>query len=255
MEFLRSRIRRSKVGDLAYIVINALLPIVLLLLVYNFNSIYPALALVLLSKWRILSLRPRFWWVNIKANAVDIMVGVSIVGLMYLSGNDSLPMQVFLAIAYGAWLLYLKPRSDSSSIMLQAGVAQFLALTLLFSLSIIVNEFLIILGCWVVGYSAARHIVSTFEEDSIDLLSSIWGLIIAQLGWLLFHWTIVYDIGLPVQIPQISLITLVLGFAAVRLYAAGKTERLTESLVRTTSIFAGILLLVIVVFSRWDVTI
>ncbi len=254
MEFLRAHIRRSKIGDLAYSVINALLPVALLLLIHNFDSLYPALALVLLSKWRILALRPRFWWVNIKANAVDIMVGVSVVGLMYLS-MSSLPLQILLAVGYGVWLLYLKPRSDASSILLQAGFAQFLALTVLFSLSTVVNDLLVILACWVIGYSAARHLVSSYNEDSIDLLSSLWGLMIAQLGWLFYHWTIVYDIGLPIKIPQIALVVLVLGFVVARLYTASKSDRLSESLLRTMSIFGLLLLLIILLFSRWDVTI
>lgn len=254
MEFLRSRIRRSKVGDLAYLVINALLPIVLLLLVHNFDSLYLPLALVLLSKWRILALRPRFWWVNIKANAVDLMVGTSIVGLMYVA-MSSLPLQIFLAVLYGVWLLYLKPRSDASSMLLQAGVAQFLALTTLFSMSTVLNEILIMLGCWVIGYSVARHVVSNYDEESIDLLSVLWGLLVAQVGWLFYHWTIVYDIGLPIEIPQIALITLVLGFVAAKLYTAARSNRLSESLVRTTVIFSAILLLIVLIFSRWDVTI
>lgn len=254
MEFLRSKIRRSKVGELAYIGINVLLPIVLLLLVRNFDSIYPALALVLLSKWRILALRPRFWWTNIKANAVDLLVGVSVVGLLYLS-MTSLPLQIAITLAYGGWLLYLKPRSDNRSIMLQAGVAQFLALTTLFSLSTVVDELVIIAGCWVIGYSVARHMLSNFEEDSTDLLSCVWGLLTAQLGWLLFHWTIAYDLSLPIKIPQIALIMLVLSFGVARLYSAAKHNRLSETAVRANAIFAAVLLIIILVFSRWNVTI
>ena len=254
MEFLRSRIRRSKLGELAYLGINALLPIALLLLVHNFDSIYPALALVLLSKWRILALRPRFWWMNIKANAVDLLVGVSVVGLLYLS-MASLPLQIVIALAYGGWLLYLKHRSDVGSIMLQAGIAQFLALTVLFSLSIIINDLVVILGCWVIGYSAARHVLASFEEDATDLLSCIWGLLVAQLGWLLYHWTIVYDINLPVKVPQIALITLVVAFGAARLYSAAKRNRLSDTSVRTNAIFAAVLVVIILIFSQWDVTI
>ena len=254
MEFLRSRIRRTKFGELAYIAINALLPIALLLLIHSFDSIYPALALVLLSKWRILALRPRFWWINIKANAVDLMVGISIVGLLYIS-MTSLPLQLALTIGYGAWLLYLKPRSDTNAILLQAGIAQFLALTILFGASTIVNDLLVILGCWIIGYSVARHVVSNFDEQSGELLSTIWGLIIAQLGWLMYHWTIVYDLGLPIKIPQIALITLVLSFTVGRLYAASKAGRLSDMMIRATAIFCVALLAVILIFSRWDVTI
>jgi len=254
MELLKTGIRRTKVGELAYIAINAALPIVLLLLVMSFSSAWPALALVALSKWRVFALRPRFWWVNIKANLVDFLVGVSYVGLLYLS-SGSFPIMLVLAVLYGVWLLYVKPRSDHASVMVQAGIAQFLGLVTLFSLSAIVNEFFIILGCFVIGYIAARHIVSNYEEEESEFISYGWGLVISQLGWLLYRWTNVYDLGLPFKIPQIALLVLVISMAAGKLYSAAKGHRLTMRVVRSTAILSAILIAFILVFARWDVTI
>jgi hypothetical protein len=254
MELLKTGIRRTKVGELAYIGINAALPIVLLLLVLDFSSAYPALALVLLSKWRVFALRPRFWWVNIKANLIDFMVGVSYVGLLYLCAG-SLPIMLLLAVGYGVWLLYIKPRSDHASVMLQAGIAQFLALTVLFSLSTTINEFFVILGCFAIGYIAARHVVANYEEDRAGFLSYAWGLVISQLSWLLYRWTITYDVRLPFKIPQIALLVLVISMAAAKLYAAAKAHRLSMSLVRSTAIFSAILIAFILIFARWDVRI
>jgi hypothetical protein len=254
MELLKTGIRRTKVGELAYIGINAALPIVLLLLVLDFSSAYPALALVLLSKWRVFALRPRFWWVNIKANFIDFLVGVSYVGLLYLSAGN-LPIMLLLAVGYGVWLLYIKPRSDHASVMLQAGIAQFLALTVLFSLSTTINEFFIILGCFAIGYIAARHVAANYEEDRAGFISYTWGLVISQLSWLLYRWTITYDVRLPFKIPQIALLSLVISMAAAKLYAAAKARRLTMNLVRSTAIFSAILIAFILIFARWDVTI
>lgn len=254
MELLRSRIRRGKVGELAYLVINALLPVVLVLLVRNFDSPTIALALVLLSKWRILALRPRFWWMNIKANAVDLLVGLSVVVLLYLA-MASWPLQLVIALGYTVWLLWLKQRSDLGSILTQAGVAQFVALTALFSISTTVVDLAVVAGCWVIGYAATRHVLTAFEEPSIAVLSCMWGLVVAQLGWLLYHWTVVYDIGLPIKIPQIALVVLVVSFAVARLYAALKQDRLQANMVRMNTIFTVVLLLIIFIFARWDVTI
>jgi hypothetical protein len=256
MELLKTGIRRTKVGELAYIGINAALPIVLLLLVQNFSSPWPAFVLVMLSKWRVFALRPRFWWVNIKANLVDFLVGISYVGLLCFSLN-SLGVMLILAVLYGVWLLYVKPRSDHASVMMQAGIAQFLALTVLFALSTVaeVQEFLIILGCFVIGYIAARHVVANYEEEQSEFLSYVWGLVISQLGWLLYRWTNVYDLRLPFDIPQITLLILVISMAAGRLYAAAKSRRLTMSLVRSTTIFSALLIVFILIVARWDVTI
>ena len=254
MELLKTGIRRTKVGELAYVGINAALPIVLLLLVQDFSSAWPALALVLLGKWRVFALRPRFWWINIKANLVDFLVGISYVGLLYLSVG-TLSVMLVLAVLYGVWLLYVKPRSDHTSVMVQAGTAQFLALTVLFSLSTIINEFFVIMGCFAIGYIAARHVVANYEEDQSEFISYAWGLVISQLGWLLYRWTNVYDLQLPFKIPQIALLALVVSMTAGRLYAAAKGHRLTMSLVRSTAIFSAVLIAFILIFARWDVTI
>jgi hypothetical protein len=254
MELLKTGIRRTKVGELAYIAINAALPIVLMLIVMNFSSAWPALALVVLSKWRVFALRPRFWWVNIKANFVDFLVSISYVGLLYLSIGSPVVM-LLLALAYGVWLLYVKPRSDHASIMVQAGIAQFVALTVLFSLSVIINEFFIILGCFAIGYIAARHVVTSYEEDHGEFISYVWGLVLSQLSWLLYRWTVTYDLQLPFRIPQIALLTLVISMAAGHLYSAAKAHHLSKSLVRSTAIFSAVLIAFILVFARWDVTI
>lgn len=72
---------------------------------------------------------------------------------------------------------------------------------------------------------------------------------------MLYRWTNSYDIHLAFQIPQIALLGLVLSFAASRMYGLGKANKLDEAAVRSTVLFSGVLIVAILVFSRWDVTI
>src|SRR3982751_3266676 len=84
------------------------LPVVGVVLVrLNFSA--PALIVIVLSKWRMFAVRPRFWAANVRANAIDMMVGLSTVILM--AHTDSESLQLIAALAYAAWLLLLKPRS------------------------------------------------------------------------------------------------------------------------------------------------
>lgn len=50
----------------------------------------------------------------------------------------------------------------------------------------------------------------------------VWGVVIAQLGWLAHHWTIAYELpgfgGLSV--PQVAITVFFLGFLAERVYAS-----------------------------------
>jgi hypothetical protein len=84
MELLKTVKRRTFWSELVYYVLNIGLAATLLVIAQAFQTPFPALALVVLSKWRIIAVRPRFWWANIQANLVDLTVGIGVVGLMYL---------------------------------------------------------------------------------------------------------------------------------------------------------------------------
>ncbi|HSE61697.1 MAG TPA: hypothetical protein VLA88_05380 [Candidatus Saccharimonadales bacterium] len=254
MELLKAKATRNRVSEAIYIGLNALLPIAVFALVELFDPPYLAVGLVLLSKWRIFALRPRYWWVSIKANMVDVLVGLSVVGLLYLS-TDQFALKLLITLGYAAWLLMLKPRSNAQGVMLQAGVAQFASLVVLFHFYRL-PEFVVLLGCWAIGYIAARHVVSNYEEPHIELMSALWGLVLAQLGWLAWRWTVAYHLGpLPIMVPQIALIMLVVGFCAARMYHANKHDRMTPPMLRGTAIFGAVLLAVILIFSPWDATV
>jgi len=79
-------------------------------------------------------------------------------------------------------------------------------------------------------------------------------LLTAQLSWLLFHWTTVYNLGAPILIPQAALVMLVLGFSAARIYSMQQSERLTASVIRGTTLFTVALVVVILLFSPWNAT-
>lgn len=251
MELLRTKATRTRVSEMIYYAFNAALPVAVLLLVRGFDPPYLALALVILGKWRIFALRPRFWWPNIKANMVDLLVGLSVVGLLYLASTD-ITLQIIITVLYGGWLLGVKPLSSVTGVMAQAGIAQFVALVVLFNFSALWNEFFIIFMTWVIGYFAARHVVSNYEEPNVELWSALWGLITAQVGWLMFHWTVAYNLGLPILIPQAALVMLVIGFSSARLYNIQQAEKLGPSVIRGTALFTVILLAIILLFSPWD---
>ncbi len=253
IDLLRAKATRTRVSEVVYTGLNLLLPMAVLLLV-RLDPPYLAFALVILSKWRILALRPRYWWVNIKANMADLLVGISAVALIYLS-QGSFGMQVALTILYELWLIVLKPRSGAHGVLLQAGTAQMVSLIALFSFSVLLPEPMVIASCWLIGYVTARHVVSNYEEPNIELLAVTWGLFVAELGWIAYRWTNVYNLGLPIKIAQIALIMLVIGFCAARMYDFSKNDRLTKRMLRGTVMFGAILLAVILFFSSWDVTV
>lgn len=210
---------KSVFSDLAYIALNVGLAIALLAIVLAVNSPVPAFLLVLLSKWRILAVRPRFWFKNIQSNVVDVIVGLSVVVLLY-GASGSLVLQVVIAILFAVWLLFIKPRSKRSYVALQAGSAVFLGTTALFMVSYEWIASVTVVGMWLIGYASARHILSHYKEENRTLYAMIWGLIVAEIGWLGYHWAFAYN--LPgfggVELSQTALIVFIVSFLAERVY-------------------------------------
>ena len=233
MELIRTASRkRSLLSETIYIILNLSLAIIVLLLVLGFTE-SPILAyiFILLSKWRIFAVRPRFWFANIQTNLLDTLVGLSVVTLLW-QATGALPLQITLTILFALWLIVIKPLSGRVAMVFQAGLAQFVAIIALFTVSYAWPSFLVVLIMWLIGYTAARHVLSAYDEEDMNLLSLLWGLVVAQLGWLGDHWAIAYALpftkmlfpGAVVQIPQIAIIITALSWFAERSYFLYRTK-------------------------------
>jgi hypothetical protein len=112
-----------------YFVYNAFLPLLVFLLVRtNFSQL--ALSLILLSKWRMFAVRPRFWLANIRANAVDMVIGVAVLAFMVSTGNEV--AQLLWSVLWASWLIVIKPRADTLWVSLQALISFVAGLMALF---------------------------------------------------------------------------------------------------------------------------
>jgi flagellar biosynthesis protein FliQ len=58
----------------------------------------------------------------------------------------------------------------------------------------------------------------TYDEEQIVLLSGLWALLFAELGWLAYYWTFAYAPFSFIKIPQITLIVLLVSFMGDRMY-------------------------------------
>jgi len=226
MDFLKTVRRRSFLSEIVYIVLNVGLAAVLVFLVRITGSPFPAFAFVILSMWRVLAVRPRFWVAHIQANLVCFIVSISFVVFLYvinlanIGDLNSLIVQSIVAVFFIAWSLFLKPQSKRFYVVLQAGVALFVGIAAIYTVSYGWLVLLVVLMVWIVGYATARHVLSNYEEPHLILLSLAWGLVMAEIGWLAYHWTIAYPILPNILLPQISIITLSYGFLTYKMYDA-----------------------------------
>jgi hypothetical protein len=221
MDLLKAHKRRTKLSEAAYVALNVGLAVALLLIVLAVQSPWLAYSAVLLSKWRALAVRPRFWFANLVANMVDIIVGISVVVLLY-GAQGALWLQVLITLLYAGWLLLIKPRSKRIYVAAQAGIAVFVGITALSMVSYAWDASFFVLAMWVIGFVSARHILGSYDEPLTQLYSFIAGFVFAELGWIGFHWLMAYP--LPgfgaIQFSQLALFVTLYCFVAERAYAS-----------------------------------
>lgn len=254
MDLIKAIRRRSVVSEAIYITLNVALAVTLLLLVQRFESPYLAIAILLLSKWRVFAVRPRFWFAHLQSNLVDIVVGASYVMLLFLAGGSSVAQLVLTAL-FIAWLLVLKPRSKRQDMVWQAGVAQFAGTMALASFSYLLPSSVFVLGMWLITYAAARHTLSAYDEDQVTLLSIAYAFLIAELAWFYYHWMVAYRLTAEIAVPQLAIAVFLLSFTAMRLYDQYHQDgRIKFKDVRLPLLFmVAVLAILFARFTSWNI--
>ncbi|HET8708733.1 MAG TPA: hypothetical protein VFL85_00460 [Candidatus Saccharimonadales bacterium] len=223
-----------------------LLPLAMFLLVriQPANFVQLALSLVLLSKWRMFAMRPRFWPAIIRANAVDIMVGVSFV--VFIAHATSASMQFLLAVLYAVWLLVIKPATGTLSVSVQAMLGQLAGLMALFLAWTAGPLWGLIFVTGVICYISARHYFDSFDEQYAKLLAYLWAYFGAALLWLLGHWLLYYGI-----VAQPTIILSAIGYGLAMLYFFDHTGKLNVTLQRQFLFVMLAVVIIILAFSDW----
>lgn len=228
-------------------VFHLMLTVVLPMLVYvlvRLSLVQFALAIVILSKWRIFSVRPRYWPALIRTNAVDLIVGISTI--IFMTSTNSALMQLIWAVAYAMWLVLIKPSSSTFGVSAQSFVAFLYGLVAAYMEWGAASSVVLLLLTWVVCYSVARHYLSSFDEPHAPFLANIWALFGASLAWLLSHWLLYYTV-----FSQVTLLLVVIGFGLATLYYLETNDRLSVLLRRQIIFIMSAVIIIALVFSDW----
>lgn len=237
---------KKGLANVFHIILTLLLPILVYVMVrIHFAQI--ALLLILLSKWRMFAVKPRHWPANIRANAIDIIVGVSILAFMLQTNSQML--QLVWALAYTIWLLFIKPGSSISSVSAQALIGQFVGLTALFLRFGGASSAVLVIVTWGICYLTARHFLASFDEPQTRFFSYLWGYFGAALVWVLSHYLLSRGVFF-----QPVLIISVISFGLASLYYLQEADRLSTFFQRqiTFITMAVVVILVILPFILWD---
>ncbi|PIZ63206.1 hypothetical protein COY17_01130 [Candidatus Saccharibacteria bacterium CG_4_10_14_0_2_um_filter_52_9] len=233
----------SGIAHVLHLALVLVLPAAVFILV-RLNFVQLALAMIVLSKWRMFAVRPRFWAANLRANAIDLMVGLSIV--VFMNHTGSMLFEAGWALVYAVWLLAIKPGTTVPMITAQAFLGQLAALSALYLTwadgPVYGLTFLTGLFCFL----AARHFLDTFEEPYAKMLAFVWGYFGAALAWLLSHWLLFYG-----GVAQPTLLLSTLGYGLAVLYYLDHNDRLSKGVRRQFIFIMLAIVLVVLAFSDW----
>ena len=244
MKLLAAKIKPSfGFARILHMTLAALLPVAVYVLV-RLELEQVALAIILLSKWRMLAVQPRHWWPHIRVNAVDIIVGLSI--LAFMVSVNSFALQLSWTLIHIVWLLVIKPRNDIVSVSLQAFIGHLFGLNALYITWVNAPLAGLVIGTWFIAYLSALHFFSSFEEPYRPLLAHFWGYFAAALTWILGHYLLFYGV-----FAQPTLLLTVVGYGFGALYYLNYREKLSK-LVRREFIFIMIAtILIILIQADW----
>ena len=253
-DYVMLRKGRNMLSAMMHFVLNLSLAVVsTALTVISGNWIFGVM-LVMLSKWRVVAVRPRYWWLNIKANLVDFIVGIALVMLVYLSGGDGLTVwQIIFTAIYAIWLTIIKPGTSAISTEIQALFAIFFgnyAITLLASA---IDPLTSVVCSIIVGYGASRHVLVQNDDRDFTFSTFIFALLSAELTWVLYHWSIVYSFslsGVSFAVPQQPLLISLAFFVFARGYksAARHDGKIRIDDLLMPAIFSALLMVVMIFF-------
>lgn len=243
-------------SQLLHLAYRIALPVLVFILVRLNIGLWVPIMVIILSKWRIFAVRPRFWPANVRANAIDIIFGIAMV--LFMAHSDSQTIQLGWVVVYAIWLLYIKPRSSILFISLQAAIGQFVGLMALFWIRPDASTAVLVLVGGVVCYLAARHFFESYNEPYTKMLAYIWGYFGAALLWVLGHMLIVYPrlhdrlyIN-PTLLPDgaVAMPTLLLsvvGYSLAAVYYLEHFDRLSRLVKREVLFLGGAVVMILMV--------
>ena len=251
MEFISISKKHSLWSSLAHVFLNIILVVAIWLSIFVTKTPIIAIALVLASKWRTLAVRPRYWIVNFKSNLVDLIFSLGITILIWV-GVDFWVSSVLLAIFYAVWLIAVKPQGNILMIKTQALIAVFFGWMALLAVGFAWPTEIIVLGGFLLGYAVMRHILTAIEFKNAEILSLAWGLLIAELAWVMNFLVIGYEITLgddfSLTIPQASIILVTVNFLGFELLEAFRKEKPKMADILPPLIFSLLVCLTLLIF-------
>lgn len=193
----------------------------------------------------------------------ELLVGLSVTILIGLNqppiGQLVFPVasQLTLAIFFAAWSLLLWWQKSSRWAPLLAAVNQLLVVSAIFLATAFwhLPDAIMLAALWAASYANAWWYLEATKQKAARILAATWGLVVAELGWVLYIWQVNYDIGGGyIIIPQAAIIIAGLGYCFVSILSAHSQKSLSRSRLIEYVAIGAALLAIVIAGTRWNGT-
>lgn len=193
----------------------------------------------------------------------ELLVGLSVTVLIGLNqppvGQLVFPVasQLTLAIFYAAFSMLLWQTRGARLVPLVAGVNQLLAVSAIFLATAFWHwpDSVMLAVLWLTSFANAWWFLESTKQKATQILAATWGLVVAELGWILYIWQVNYDIGSGyIIIPQAAIIIGGVGYCFVSILSAHSQKRLSRSRLIEYVAIGAALLAIVIAGTRWNGT-
>lgn len=179
--------------------------------------------------------------------------GLAAVILVALS--PQLISQILIIVAYAIFRLSAHLGWTNKS---QGGTAilmQFISIAAIFSAAQVWrwSAAVVMVLTWGASWLVARNFLLAHDDQNAGLLAGVWALVSAELAWILSWWMIAYlSPGAYVLIPQAALLLVVVAYILGGIYLLHRSSQLSRNRLMEYLLVASVLLVVILLGTKWN---
>ncbi len=182
-----------------------------------------------------------------------LMMGLSVV--VIVATVPRYATQVAVAVFYGAWLIWRERQPVKAPIRLvQLLLVQAVMFEAIFLVAAIwhLPSLAVVVLVWAGAYAGVYGALSIRKDSSAGVMAATWGVIAAEVAWVLQLWLITYTMkGGYVLVPQPALILTALAYIFGSILASSRQGSLSRRRLGEYMVIALVLVAIVVVGTSW----
>lgn len=214
----------------------------------------------LLAFAAVLAIEFYVWWrrhdsdFHLAADTYDSWLS-SLIAVVLVALSPQLITQLVTVVVFVCWRLAAHLGVLKKYAGIKALAMQFASLCALFSAAQVWRwpAAVVMVFAWGSAWLVARGFLLSTSDKQATLLAGVWGLVVAELAWIMSWWMIAYlSPGAYLIVPQAALLVTGLAYVLGGIYRLHRTSQLSRNRLFEYLIVAGVLLLIILAGTHWN---